>query len=92
MKDVDCELIVSSCPLYASMNVYPVSRFAACFRIASSINVVLLSHPDTEHLGGLPHTMAKLGLQAKVFATLPVVKMGQMFLYDHCLSQKVMRL
>lgn len=53
------------------------------------MDVVLISHPDTDHLGGLPHAMAKLGLEAKVFATLPVVKMGQMFLYDHCLSKKV---
>lgn len=50
---------------------------------------MLISHPDTDHLGGLPHAIAKLGLEAKVFATLPVVKMGQMFLYDHCLSKKV---
>ncbi|GMH42787.1 hypothetical protein BSKO_10706 [Bryopsis sp. KO-2023] len=67
---------------------FDVSELEPLKRIASTIDVVLLSHPDPQHLGGIPYAMNKFGMKAKIFATLPVVKMGQMFLYDHCLSRK----
>lgn len=49
-----------------------------------NIHAVLLSHPDLPHLGALPYAFSKLGLPPKtpVFATLPVWRMGQMFLND----------
>ncbi|CAI2353228.1 unnamed protein product [Caenorhabditis sp. 36 PRJEB53466] len=46
------------------------------------ISAVLISHPDPLHLGGLPYLVAKCGLTAPVYATVPVYKMGQMFIYD----------
>ncbi|CAB3397435.1 unnamed protein product [Caenorhabditis bovis] len=46
------------------------------------ISAVLISHPDPLHLGALPYLVAKCGLQAPVYATVPVYKMGQMFMYD----------
>lgn len=46
------------------------------------ISAVLISHPDPLHLGGLPYLVAKCGLTAPVYATVPVFKMGQMFIYD----------
>lgn len=46
------------------------------------IDAVLLSYPDLLHLGGLPYAVGKLGLQCPIYATVPVYKMGQMFLYD----------
>ena len=46
------------------------------------IDAVLLSHPDNLHLGALPYAVGKLGLSCPIFATVPVYKMGQMFLYD----------
>ena len=48
----------------------------------SKIDAVLLSHPDNLHLGALPYAVGKLGLSCPIFATVPVYKMGQMFLYD----------
>lgn len=57
-------------------------------KVAQNVDVVLLSHPDTEHLGALPYAVCRLGLKAAIYATLPVVKMGQMFLYDLCLTSK----
>lgn len=50
--------------------------------VISKIDLVLISHPDLEHLGGLPYAVGKLGLTAPVFATLPTIKMGQMCVYD----------
>ena len=49
------------------------------------IDAVLLSHPDILHLGALPYAVGKLGLDphtCPIFATVPVCKMGLMFLYD----------
>lgn len=46
------------------------------------INAVLITHPDLSHLGALPYAFAKLGLDCPVYATLPVWKMGHLFLYD----------
>ncbi|KAI5746357.1 hypothetical protein M8J77_002710 [Diaphorina citri] len=46
------------------------------------IDAVLLSYPDVAHLGALPYMVGKCGLSCPIFATIPVYKMGQMFMYD----------
>jgi Cft2 family RNA processing exonuclease len=46
------------------------------------IDAILLSHPDACHLGALPYLVGKLGLKCPIYATIPVYKMGQMFMYD----------
>lgn len=46
------------------------------------IDAVLLTYPDFYHLGLLPYLVGKLGLKCPVYATIPVYKMGQMFMYD----------
>jgi len=51
-------------------------------KIAHKIDAVLLTHCDLNHLGALPYAFAKAGMKAKVYATLPVLKMGQLTLYD----------
>lgn len=51
-------------------------------RHVNSIDAVLLSHSDPLHLGALPYAVGKLGLSCPIYATLPVYKMGQMFMYD----------
>ncbi|CAG0914549.1 unnamed protein product [Notodromas monacha] len=48
----------------------------------NEIDAVLLSYPDMLHLGALPYAVGRLGLNCPVYATIPVYKMGQMFLYD----------
>ena len=48
---------------------------------------MLLSHSDIKHLGALPYAVAKLGLKAPIYATLPVQKMGQLYLYDLLVSK-----
>ncbi|KAK9147507.1 hypothetical protein Scep_006264 [Stephania cephalantha] len=56
--------------------------------VATTIDVVLLSHPDTLHLGALPYAMKHLGLSAPVYSTEPVYRLGYMTMYDHYLSRK----
>ncbi|KAG2304633.1 hypothetical protein Bca52824_033284 [Brassica carinata] len=41
-------------------------------RVASTVDAVLLSHPDILHLGALPYAMKQLGLSATIYATEPV--------------------
>ncbi|KAL5009373.1 hypothetical protein ScPMuIL_014954 [Solemya velum] len=47
-----------------------------------TVDAVLLSYPDHAHLGALPHLVGKCGLTCPIYATIPVYKMGQMFMYD----------
>ena len=56
--------------------------------IAEDVDAVLVSHPDTNHLGALPYAFGKLGMSCKVYATLPVHKMGMMYMYDQYLARK----
>lgn len=51
-------------------------------RHINNIDAVLLSHSDPLHLGALPYAVGKLGLSCPIYATLPIYKMGQMFMYD----------
>ncbi|XP_050665942.1 probable cleavage and polyadenylation specificity factor subunit 2 [Leptidea sinapis] len=51
-------------------------------RHLNNIDAVLLSHSDPLHLGALPYAVGQLGLSCPIYATLPVYKMGQMFMYD----------
>uniref|UniRef100_A0A4W3HDU5 Cleavage and polyadenylation specificity factor subunit 2 n=1 Tax=Callorhinchus milii TaxID=7868 RepID=A0A4W3HDU5_CALMI len=46
------------------------------------VDAILLSHPDPLHLGALPYAVGRLGLNCAIYATIPVYKMGQMFMYD----------
>ena len=51
-------------------------------KVAPRVDIVLISHCDVEHLGALAYAMKHFDLRAPVYATLPVSKMGQMFMYD----------
>ncbi|KAL5273884.1 CPSF2 family protein [Megaselia abdita] len=55
-------------------------------RHVHSIDAVLLSYPDQAHLGALPYLVGKLGLNCPIYSTIPVYKMGQMFMYDLYMS------
>lgn len=60
-------------------------------RHVHSIDAVLLSYPDVYHLGALPYIVGKLGLNCPIYSTIPVYKMGQMFMYDLYQSQYNMK-
>ncbi len=51
-----------------------------------AIDGVLLTFPDMQHMGALPYLVSKCGLNCPIYATIPVIKMGQMFMYDLYLS------
>lgn len=58
------------------------SQWFVCFRHVNQIDAVLLSYPDPLHLGALPYMVGRCGLSCPIYATIPVYKMGQMFMYD----------
>ncbi|KAL0741479.1 hypothetical protein Bca4012_082992 [Brassica carinata] len=58
-----------------SAGTLPFERKEFCFlnnKVASTVDAVLLSHPDILHLGALPYAMKQLGLSAPIYATEPV--------------------
>lgn len=57
-------------------------------RVASTIDAILLSYPDTLHLGALPYAMKQLGLSAPIYSTEPVYRLGLLTMYDQYLSRK----
>lgn len=75
------------CPFFGNRCIalwYLLSEIK-CFsiwRYVHQVDAVLLSHPDPIHLGALPYAVGKLGLNCTIYATIPVYKMGQMFMYD----------
>lgn len=84
MTEVMCDV---KCGAYSNLDLLS-------FRHVHQVDAVLLSHPDPLHLGALPYAVGKLGLNCSIYATIPVYKMGQMFMYDlyqvkpksHCVS------
>ncbi|MCP9265235.1 Cleavage and polyadenylation specificity factor subunit 2 [Dirofilaria immitis] len=61
---------------------FDMAYMEAVKRRVPLINAVLLSYADIPHLGALPYLVRKCGLNCPIYATVPVYKMGQMFLYD----------
>ncbi|CAG8667410.1 18459_t:CDS:10 [Dentiscutata erythropus] len=51
-------------------------------RVAKQVDALLLSHPDLSHLGAYPYAYGHFGLSCPVYATVPVVHMGRMCMYD----------
>lgn len=67
--------------LLCSLRILVIFASLLC-RYSSQIDAVLLSYPDPLHLGALPYMVGKCGLSCPIYATIPVYKMGQMFMYD----------
>uniref|UniRef100_A0A915AJI3 Cleavage and polyadenylation specificity factor subunit 2 n=2 Tax=Parascaris univalens TaxID=6257 RepID=A0A915AJI3_PARUN len=61
---------------------FDMAYIEAVKRRVPQINAVLLSYADILHLGALPYLVRKCGMNCPIYATVPVYKMGQMFLYD----------
>ncbi|KAK7074959.1 cleavage and polyadenylation specificity factor subunit 2 [Halocaridina rubra] len=51
-------------------------------KVLPRVDCVLISYPDPLHMGALPYLVGKCQLSCPVYATIPVFKMGQMFMYD----------
>jgi cleavage and polyadenylation specificity factor subunit 2 len=58
-------------------------------RVLPSVDLVLVSFADMEHMGALPYIAKRLRPGVKIAATFPVWKLGQMMLYDMFLSKSM---
>ncbi|KAK4474203.1 hypothetical protein MN116_003500 [Schistosoma mekongi] len=76
IDEFHCLLDCGWCENLESDYVKEVSKWA------KHVDAVLLSHSSLRHLGLLPYLVGTCGLNCPVYATTPVYKMGQMFLYD----------
>ena len=76
-------------PIKISIIIAPRSLTIILSSYTHNISTVLLSHPDTYHIGALPYLVGHLGLtKTPIYATVPVLKMGQMFAYDAFLCRQ----
>ncbi|KAJ1430040.1 beta-lactamase-like protein [Ochromonadaceae sp. CCMP2298] len=63
-------------------------EIASVLREAGGVHAVLLSHADIHHLGALPVLLGREGLgDVPIICTTPVLKFGQIVLYDHALNR-----
>ncbi|ESO00058.1 hypothetical protein HELRODRAFT_113444 [Helobdella robusta] len=86
MLQVDEFKFLLDCGWDASFKMAPIENLK---RHIPQIDAVLISHPDTLHLGALPYLVGKLGLKCPMYSTVPVNKMGQLFMYDLYLSHDI---
>jgi cleavage and polyadenylation specificity factor subunit 2 len=57
-------------------------------KVVKSVDAVLISYPDLKHMGALPYLVCKCGLSCPIYATVPIFKMGDKFMYDYVLVSK----
>jgi len=79
LLDVDGFNILLDCGWDSNFNMEFIKELK---KHVSKIDAILLSYPDQLHLGALPYLVGSLGVSCPIYATVPVYKMGQMFLYD----------
>lgn len=79
LLQVDEFKFLLDCGIDESLSRSLVTRMA---KHVKTIDAVLLSHPDAHHLGALPCLVGKHGLSCPIYCTVPVMKMGEMFMYD----------
>ncbi|CAA6669112.1 unnamed protein product [Spirodela intermedia] len=69
-------------------DLFDVNLLQPLSRVCSKVDAVLLSHPDVLHLGALAYAMKHWALSAPIYLTEPVLRLGQLTMYDHYFSRK----
>lgn len=67
-------------------STFDLSLLEPLERVADKISLVLISHANIEHLGALPYAYKHFKLTAPCYLTSPVLKLGQLALYDAVLN------
>jgi cleavage and polyadenylation specificity factor subunit 2 len=65
---------------------YNPSQLEPLLEEIDTIDAVLISHPDAAHIGALPYLVGKAKLNAAIYTTGAIHKMGQMFLYSEYIT------
>lgn len=61
---------------------FSFDHLAALRKLTKSLDLVLLSHGDLKHCGGLPKLLSMIQVNGPVLATVPVHHLGLVTLYD----------
>ena len=56
-------------------------------KVAPTVDLVLISHPDIQHMGALPYAIQEFGLDATVCLTRAAADLGVLALYDTYISK-----
>lgn len=65
-----------------SDDAFSTEHLAVLAKLTKSLDLVLLSHGDLKHCGGLPKLLGMFELNGPVLATVPVHHLGLVTLYD----------
>ena len=65
-----------------TLSLLVLELFFLSFRVINRVDCILLTFPDTLHIGALPYLVGKCQVTCPIYATIPVYKNGQMFMYD----------
>ncbi|CAL8467688.1 g7226 [Coccomyxa elongata] len=68
-------------------DTYDVESLRPLNNVIGHVHGVLITHPDPAHLGALPYLVGRLKLSVPVYATFPVQKMGEIFMYDQYVTR-----
>ncbi|EGG15314.1 beta-lactamase domain-containing protein [Cavenderia fasciculata] len=79
LLEIDNFCILLDCGWNAKLDISLLDELK---KVANKVDAILLTYPDTEHIGALPYAIGKLGLTGKIYGTTPIHKMGQIFMYD----------
>ncbi|KAG0257052.1 cleavage and polyadenylation specificity factor subunit 2 [Mortierella polycephala] len=79
LLEIDEAKILLDCGWNDAFNVDDLKQLK---RIAKDVDACLLSHSTLHHLGALAYAKSYLGLRAQTYATVPVMDMGRLSLYD----------
>ena len=61
---------------------FDTKLFEKVGEIASSLDLIVISHPDMLHIGGLVYFVKTFETSAKILCTTPIYQMGQKCMYD----------
>ncbi|EKX38664.1 hypothetical protein GUITHDRAFT_89302 [Guillardia theta CCMP2712] len=79
LLEIDEACILLDCGWDENFDVVSLRKL---IKIAPTLDAILLTHCDLGHLGALPYIIRNCNVKAKVYATIPVQKMGQLTMYD----------
>ncbi|CAO3564530.1 unnamed protein product [Mortierella alpina] len=79
LLEIDEAKILLDCGWNDAFNVEDLKQLR---RVAKDVDACLLSHSTIQHLGALAYARSYLGLRAQTYATVPVMDMGRLSMYD----------
>ena len=85
--------ILLDCGKDHSISSDDISKAVNTIKSSGGVDIILLSHADTQHVSGLPYMFGegenKLGIDIPIICTVPVLKYSKLCLYDNYLHESM---